>query len=47
MNPGYFSLAATTLEPQQKPCFYIFLLEYGALMISQTSEQKNFVLKPR
>ena len=31
INPGYFTLAAIALKPQQIPMFYIFPLEFGGV----------------
>ena len=38
MEPGHFSLAATFLEPQQIPMFYIFPLEFGDIGYIHISE---------
>ena len=48
MNPGYLSLAATALKPQQIPMFlHISTRVWGRRWSPHTSEQKGCMLKPQ
>ena len=48
MNPGYFTLAATDLKPQQMPMFlHISARVWGRRWSPHTSEQKGCMLKPQ
>ena len=48
MNPGYFTLAAIGLKPQQMPMFlHISARVWGRRWSPHTSEQKGCMLKPQ
>ena len=48
MNPGYFTLAAIDLKPQQMPMFlHISARYWGRRWSPHTSEQKGCMLKPQ
>ena len=48
MNPGYLSLVATALKPQQIPMFlHISARVWGRWWSPHTSEQKGSTLKPQ
>ena len=47
-NPGYFTLAAIDLKPQQMPMFlHISARVWGRRLLPHTSEQKGCMLKPQ